>query len=230
MIQAEDVTGLTPATLGESENVDVGQQVVAVGSPFGLDAHRHQRHRQRARPPGQRRCRRRAATRPSIPPSRPTRRSTPATPAAPLVDLDGHVVGINSSIGPPARRRRRAGSIGLGFAIPIDDVLEIVEQLAAGETPTHALLGIGVDDAITSSTDVQITDGALVGEIGDGSAAEDAGLENGDVITAVDDHESPAPTRSSPPIRSYRPGDEVSVTFQRDGDEQDTTVTLESDG
>jgi putative serine protease PepD len=77
---------------------------------------------------------------------------------------------------------------------------------------------------------VQITDGALVGEIGDGSAAEDAGLENGDVITRVDDQEITSADSLIATIRSYRPGDEVTVTFQRDGDEQEATVTLESDG
>ena len=86
--------------------------------------------------------------------------------------MAGNVVGINSSIRSSGSASTQAGSIGLGFAIPIDDVLEIVDQLAAGEPPTHARLGIGVEDANTASTAVQITDGAVVGEITEGSAAE----------------------------------------------------------
>ena len=89
------------------------------------------------------------------------------------------------------------------------------------------MLGIGVDDAITASTDVQITDGALVGEIGDGSAAEDAGLESGDVITRVDDQEITSADSLIATIRSYRPGDEVTVTFQRDGERASTRLRLE---
>ena len=144
--------------------------------------------------------------------------------------MNGHVVGINSSIRSAGSTTTPAGSIGLGFAIPIDDVLAIVDQLASGETPTHARLGIGVNDAITASTDVQITDGALVGEITDSSAAEDAGLEPGDVITRIGEQEITSADSLIATIRSYRPGDEVTVTFQRDGESQETTVALESDG
>jgi putative serine protease PepD len=77
---------------------------------------------------------------------------------------------------------------------------------------------------------VQITDGAVVGEITEGSAAADAGLRQGDVITKVDDHEITSADSLIATIRSYRPGDEVTLTLQRDDEEQTTTVTLESDG
>ena len=229
VIQAEDVSDLTPATMGTSGNVDVGQQVVAIGSPFGLDATVTSGIVSALDRPVN--VGTDAEGNSTVYPAIQTDAAiNPGNSGGPLVDMEGHVVGINSSIRSTGSTSVQAGSIGLGFAIPIDEVLEIVDQLAAGETPTHAMLGIGVDDAMTASTDVQITDGALVGEIGDGSAADDAGLENGDVITRVDDREITSADSLIATIRSYRPGDEVTVTFQRDGEEQEATVTLESDG
>ncbi len=228
VIQAEDVSGLTPATMGKSENIDVGQQVVAIGSPFGLDATVTSGIVSALDRPVN--VGTDTAGNATVYPAIQTDAAiNPGNSGGPLVDMEGHVVGINSSIRSTGSAYTQAGSIGLGFAIPIDDVLEIVDQLADGETPTHARLGIGVEDAITASTAVQITDGALVGEISDGSAAEDAGLEPGDVITRVDDQEITGADSLIATIRSYRPGDEVTVTFQRDGEEQTATVTLESD-
>ena len=228
VIQAEDVSGLTPATMGKSENIDVGQQVVAIGSPFGLDATVTSGIVSALDRPvkvgidseGS------ATVYPAI---QTDAAINPGNSGGPLVDMEGHVVGINSSIRSTGSTTAPAGSIGLGFAIPIDDVLEIVDQLAAGETPTHARLGIGVDDAITDSTAVQITDGAVVGDVTDGSAADQAGLKSGDVITRVDDQEVTSANSLIATIRSYRPGADVTVTFQRDGEEQTATATLQSD-
>ena len=70
----------------------------------------------------------------------------PGNSGGPLVDLDGHVIGINSSIRSTGSTAGEAGSIGLGFAIPIDEVLPVIEQMKAGETPTHARLGVSVQD------------------------------------------------------------------------------------
>ena len=81
----------------------------------------------------------------------------PGNSGGPLVDMQGRVVGINASIRPADTGGE--GSIGLGFAIPIDEVLPIVEQMKDGETPTHARLGITVRDA-ADTTGAEITDGA----------------------------------------------------------------------
>jgi putative serine protease PepD len=228
VIQAEDVSGLTPATMGKSENVDVGQQVVAIGSPFGLDATVTSGIVSALDRPVN--VGTDTAGNATVYPAIQTDAAiNPGNSGGPLVDMEGHVVGINSSIRSTGSESAQAGSIGLGFAIPIDEVLEVVDQLAAGETPTHARLGIGVEDATLTSTAVQITDGAVVGEVTDGSSADAAGLESGDVITRVDEQEVTSANSLIATIRSYRPGDEVTVTFQRDGEEQTTTATLESD-
>ena len=228
VIQAEDVSGLTPATIGKSDNVDVGQEVVAIGSPFGLDATVTSGIVSALDRPVN--VGTDSAGNATVYPAIQTDAAiNPGNSGGPLVDMEGHVIGINSSIRSTGSAYTQAGSIGLGFAIPIDDVLDIVDQLADGETPTHARLGIGVEDAATTQTAVQITDGATVGEVTQGSAAGDAGLRTGDVITRVDEQEITSADSLIATIRSYRPGDEVAVTYQRDGEEQTATVTLESD-
>ncbi len=228
VIQAEGVEGLTPATMGTSGNVDVGQQVVAIGSPFGLDATVTSGIVSALNRPVN--VGTDAEGNATVYPAIQTDAAiNPGNSGGPLVDMEGNVIGINSSIRSGGSSTTQAGSIGLGFAIPIDEVMAIVEDLAAGETPAHARLGIGVQDAATTSTAVRISDGAVVGEITDGSAAQAAGLQSGDVITRVDEEEITSADSLIATVRSYRPGDEVTITFQRDGEEQTATVTLESD-
>ena len=127
--------------------------------------------------------------------------------------MRGEVVGINSSIRSVSSSvAGEAGSIGLGFAIPMDNVLPIVDQLRNGETPTHARLGVSVVDA--NSNDGLLT-GAGIGEVSPGSAAEEAGLEQGDVITKVDDQVISDSESLVATIRGHRPGDEVTLTVVR---------------
>ena len=144
--------------------------------------------------------------------------------------MAGHVVGINSSIrtAGPSEPGAAAGSIGLGFAIPIDEVMGVIEQMENGETPTHARLGISVED-VAGGTGALVEDGARVSQVSDGSAAKDAGLSDGDIITKVDDTLITGADSLVATIRSYRPGDEVTVTYTRDGDEHEVTLTLDSD-
>ena len=147
---------------------------------------------------------------------------------APLVDLDGNVVGINSAIRTSgSSAESQGGSIGLGFAIPIDEARPIVEQLAAGETPTHARIGVTVSDAVAASG--VTTAGAKVEEATPGSAGEKAGLEAGDVITSVDGIPVNGADGLVATIRKYRPGDEVTIAYERGGSTEKTTLTLDSD-
>jgi putative serine protease PepD len=92
--------------------------------------------------------------------------------------------------------------------------------MAAGETPTHARLGIRITDD---------EDGARIAEVTEGSTAAEAGIEPGDVITSVDDRRITGADSLVATIRSYRPGDEVEVTWTRDGESRTATVTLDSD-
>jgi putative serine protease PepD len=224
VIKAQDVSGLTPATIGKSANLGVGEGVVAIGSPFGLDATVTSGIVSALDRPvnvgsddqGN------STTYPAI---QTDAAINPGNSGGPLVDMTGAVVGINSSIRTAASQSPfgqpgGSGSIGLGFAIPIDEVMPIVDQMAAGETPTHARLGIRVaDDAA----------GARIAAVDEGSTAAEAGIRTGDVITSVDDRRITGADSLVATIRSYRPGDQVEVTWTRDGESQSATVTLDSD-
>jgi putative serine protease PepD len=223
VIRATDVSGLTPATIGKSANLGVGEGVVAIGSPYGLDATVTSGIVSALDRPvnvgsddqGN------STTYPAI---QTDAAINPGNSGDPLVDMTGAVVGINSSIRTAASQspygQSEAGSIGLGFAIPIDEVMPIVDQMAAGETPTHARLGIRVGDDES---------GARITEVTEGSTAAEAGIEPGDVITSIDDRRITGADSLVATIRSYRPGDQVEVTWTRDGESQSASVTLDSD-
>ena len=221
VIQAEDVSGLQPATLGSSDDLEVGEEVVAIGSPFGLES---------TVTSGIVSALNRPVTASStgetgatvFPAVQTDAAINPGNSGGPLVNMNGQVIGINSAI-----YGQSGGSIGLGFAIPIDLARSIADQLVDGETPTHARIGISVTDAVES--DQITTIGARIEEVSDDSAGADAGLEAGDVVTEVDGRRVTSANGLIALIRSYRPGDEVSVTYLRDGDEHETDVTLDSD-
>ncbi|WP_341241596.1 trypsin-like peptidase domain-containing protein [uncultured Nocardioides sp.] len=230
VIQAEGVEGLTPATIGKSEDLRVGQAVVAIGSPFGLDATVTSGIVSALdRPVG---VASDASGDATIYPAIQTDAAiNPGNSGGPLVDTFGNVVGINSSIRTSGSSSGAGGSIGLGFSIPIDEVLPIVEQMAAGEEPTHARLGISVSDAgITEGqSGAEAVIGALVREVGEDSTAGAAGLETGDVVVRVDDTMITGSDSLVATIRSYRPGDTVTLTFVRDGEERSVELELDSD-
>jgi putative serine protease PepD len=229
VIQAEGVDDLTAATIGQSANLDVGQDVVAFGAPFGLDSTVTSGIVSALDRPvnvgsdseGN------STTYPAI---QTDAAINPGNSGGPLVDMSGAVVGINSSIRTASQGspygESSGGSIGLGFAIPIDEVLPIVDQMIAGEAPTHARLGIRVSDAGTAAEGAS---GATVEEVTEGSTAADGGLEPGDVITRIEDHAITDADSLVATIRSYRPGDEVEVTWLRDGEEQTASLELDSD-
>ena len=228
VIKAEGVEGLDAATIGKSANLDVGQEVVAVGSPFGLDATVTSGIVSALDRPvsvgsdgdGS------STTYPAI---QTDAAINPGNSGGPLVDMTGAVVGINSSIrtassSSPFGQQSAGGSIGLGFAIPIDEVMPIVDQMSAGETPTHARLGIQVGDP-----QVGDTVGAVVRSVADGSTAAEGGLRAGDVITGVDDARITGADSLVATIRSYRPGDTADVTWLRGDEEQSASMELDSD-
>ncbi|QCX28379.1 S1C family serine protease [Nocardioides jishulii] len=227
LIQAEGVTDLTPATIGKSSNLQVGQQVVAIGSPFGLDATVTSGIISALNRPvnvGTADNQGNSTTYPAI---QTDAAINPGNSGGPLVDMTGSVVGINSSIRTASSGSgQESGSIGLGFAIPIDEILPIIDQMKEGEKPTHARLGIRVSD--TEGTDSD-TVGALVREVNQDAAAEAAGLKPGDVITKIDDKPIDGADALVATVRSFRPGDEVKVTFVRDGKERTVDLKLGSD-
>jgi putative serine protease PepD len=235
VIKAEGVSGLTPATIGSSDKIKVGENVVAIGSPFGLEATVTSGivsalnrpvsvgSSDESQTPGA------ASGQDTTYPAIQTDAAiNPGNSGGPLVDLNGDVVGINSSIRTASSGldSSSGGSIGLGFAIPIDNVWPIVQQLRAGETPTHARMGVSVNDAASQGG---LMTGAGVQSVTAGGAAAKAGLKKGDVITKVDDDLISGSESLVATVRGHRPGDEVTLQVSNGGDSRTVEVTLDSD-
>lgn len=223
VIQAEGVSDLTAASLGSSEEIAVGEQVVAIGSPLGLEGTVTSgiiSAVQRPVSPGEQGGSQ--GGQPTVIDALQTDAPiNPGNSGGPLVNMNGEVIGINSAIvtgGPQSQ-----GSIGLGFAIPIDQARPIAEQLIENGEASHARIGVGVTDATGETT------GAQVASVEGGGSAAEAGLQEGDIITMINDRHVPNATTLIAATRSYRPEDTVSLTYVRDGEEQTTEVTLGSD-
>ncbi len=230
VIKVDGVDGLVPATLGKSGNLAVGQNVVAVGSPFGLSstvttgivsALDRPVSVGQVSPASQQ-----SAVYPAI---QTDAAINPGNSGGPLVNLEGQVVGINASIRTSSDSTMgsgQSGSIGLGFAIPIDEVAPIIDQIRNGEAPTHARIGISVSDA--TGTD-GLPRGAQVETVEAGTAGADAGLKTGDVVTELNGEQVTSSDALVALIRSLRPGDDVTLTVSRGGGTQELKATLMSD-
>jgi putative serine protease PepD len=236
VIKADDVDGLTPARLGNSSDLVVGDTVLAIGSPLGLegsvsagivsavnraiDLGSPQQGTPFEDEDDQ------AATSAVIDAIQTDAAINPGNSGGPLINTAGEVVGINTAIASLAGGGfgDQAGSIGLGFAVPIDDARVIAEQLIEDGEATHAYMGVRIADATeTGDEDVR---GVVVAGVERGSPAADAGLQEGDVITAVDGEAVRDPAALTSNIRGHAPGDRVTLTVNRDGDETEVTVTL----
>ena len=228
VIRAQGVDGLDPADLGDSDALDVGDGVVAIGSPFGLTATVTSGIVSALnRPVSVGSSESDSTTYPAI---QTDAAINPGNSGGPLVNMAGQVVGINSSIrSSTSALGGEAGSIGLGFAIPISKVLPIVDQLRNGETATHARLGVTVSQSQDGDSQEDLRPGAGIEVVEEGSSAEEAGLEPGDLVTRVDDEVIVGVESLVATIRGYRPGDEVTLTVVRDGEELELKATLDSD-
>ncbi|SDF45233.1 S1C family serine protease [Klenkia brasiliensis] len=216
-----DKPGLVAASLAEGGDVVVGDPVVAIGSPLGL-----------------------AGTVTSGIVSaldRPVRLSgegsdtnavisaiqtdapiNPGNSGGALVDVTGAVIGINTAIASLGGNGTTGGSIGLGFAIPIEKVRGIAEQLISTGTAVHASLGVQAR-SVTDGT----RDGALVVNVEPGSPAEAAGIEEQDVLIAVDGQPVGSSEELQVAIDSKSPGDTVTIELVRGGgSSQEVQATL----
>jgi putative serine protease PepD len=229
VIQAEGVSGLSPATLGTSSSLRVGEQVVAIGSPFGLDSTVTSGIVSALdRPVDASNNAPRPSSSDSIFAGIQTDAAiNPGNSGGALVNMQGQVIGINSAIySPTSSDTAQGGSVGLGFAIPIDEARPIAEQLRNGETATHARLGVSIQDATNSEG---LVDGAKVQDVTAGSAAAAAGLKVGDVITSIGGQPVTGADSLVALVRTYRPDDKVSLGVNHNGNTQTFTVTLGSD-
>jgi putative serine protease PepD len=224
IIKAEGVSGLSPARIGDSDALDVGEGVVAIGSPFGLEATVTSGIVSSLNRPVAVGGENGGDT--IYPAIQTDAAINPGNSGGPLVNLKGQVIGVNSSIRTSSSSLGgEGGSIGLGFAIPISKVLPVVEQLRNGETPTHARLGVTVSNKIEDG----LATGAGIESVEAGSAGDAAGLKSGDVVLKVDDEVISSVDSLVATIRGYRPGDDVKLTVMRDGKTITIDATLDSD-
>ena len=227
LIQIADARGLTPAELGVSGDVRVGDDVVAIGNALNLGG-----------PPSVTEGIISATDR-SIQAQDITLDNLIQTDAAinpgnsggPLLDAQGQVVAINTAIIDTAQN--------IGFAIAIDSIKPLIDEIKQGRgtiTPESAFLGVRTKDVGTVTPDVlsqygvKTSDGAFVVDIEPGSAAGAGGLRLGDVITAVDGRPMSSSKDVIDAVREHQAGDEITVTFERDGQIQSLVVRLGSRG
>jgi putative serine protease PepD len=198
---------LHPLSLGDSSKVSVGDGVVAIGSPFGLEETVTSGIVS-------------ALHRSMDAPNNFTINDSIQTDAAinhgnsggPLLDLHGRVIGVNAQI-----ESDSGGSDGVGFAIPSNTVRSIVSQLISSGNVSHAYLGVSVQ-AVSAGVEVE--------QVRSGTPAQRAGLRTGDVITAIDGTKVSTTAQLQGAIDAKQPGDTVSLTYERNGKTHTAEVRL----
>ncbi|MDT3399636.1 trypsin-like peptidase domain-containing protein, partial [Streptomyces sp. B1866] len=222
---------LDPLPLGDSDKVAVGDATVAIGAPFGLSGTVttgivSAKNRPVASSDS-------GGGNPSYMSALQTDASiNPGNSGGPLLNADGAVIGINSAIKPggggsPFGGESQSGSIGLGFAIPINQARNVAEQLLATGQPVYPAIKATVD-LKDSGEGAKIADSNQDGSpsVVPGGPADRAGLRPGDLITKLDDTAIDSGPTLISEIWAHKPGDKVSLTYERDGKEKTVEVTL----
>ncbi|MEU4223988.1 trypsin-like peptidase domain-containing protein [Nonomuraea sp. NPDC026600] len=236
VIRADGVSGLTKASLGDSDQIQVGDSVLAIGSPLGLDGSvtagivsalnrtvtvGGEQEQQQQVPPGwgqQQQQGQESETTTLGDAIQTDAAINPGNSGGALVNAAGQVIGINSAI---ATNGGSSGNIGVGFAIPVNTAKQVSDQLISGGKVTHAFLGVSVTDA---TGDVP---GALIRQVTSGSPADKAGLKQGDLITKIGNTPVEGGDTVVGQVRGFKVGQQVQITYMRDGKSSNVTVTLQ---
>jgi putative serine protease PepD len=217
---------LPAAALGQSRSLVVGDPVIAIGSPLGLSGtvttgivSALNRTVDVPSSGGQRN--------PLFNAVQTDAAINPGNSGGALVNARGEVIGINSAIatlggGGLFGGEQSGGSIGVGFAIPIDEARSVAEEIIRTGRATHPSIGVAATTVAGEDRE-----GALVRELTPGGGAGRAGLEPGDLIVKVEDEDVTSVDELILAIRSHKVGDEVTVTYLRDGRTRTATVTLQ---
>ena len=214
-----DRTGLPALTLGNSDQVRVGDLVVAIGAPLGLDGTVTSGIVSALDRPVM--AGESASDVSYINAVQTDAAINPGNSGGPLLDTAGNVIGVNSAIATLAIGGE-AGNIGLGFAIPSNSASRVADEIIATGTSKTPLMGVQLDPAYS---DV----GARVSSVTAGSGAEAAALRQGDIVLAVDGRPIADATELVVAIRSYAPGDTIEIEFARDGRIQIAELVLGDD-
>ncbi|MEV7006917.1 trypsin-like peptidase domain-containing protein [Streptosporangium sp. NPDC051022] len=231
VIRAENVSDLTKATIGDSDKIKVGDSVLAIGSPLGLSGSVTAgivsalnrtltvgEQQQQQLPPGWGGSLQQQGSGPTtIGGAIQTDAAiNPGNSGGALVNAAGEVIGINSAIATNGGE----GSIGVGFAIPINTAKQVAKQLIETGKVTHAFLGVSLADATGD------TAGALVGQVTEGSPAAQAGIRQGDLITKINNTPVESAATVIGAVRGFKPGDKATIVYLRNGQSQTAEVTL----
>ncbi|MCI7551627.1 MAG: trypsin-like peptidase domain-containing protein [Actinomycetaceae bacterium] len=231
VIQLQDPPqGLTIANFGDSSDLQVGQEVAAIGNPLGLSSTMTTGIISALNRPVQTQGEQqgRLTTQGSQVVTNAIQLDAAVNPGnsgGPLFDASGKVIGITSSIASITNGGSQAGSIGLGFAIPINLAKNVSQQLIESGVAEHAFLGVSITDGIASANGENRL-GAEVQHVEPGGPAQRGGIQVGDVVTKVNDLEVSGATSLTGYVRQFSTGDVVTLTFVRDGKLQETDVTL----
>ena len=219
VLKVDSVKGLPPAPLGLSRQMRVGQTVVAIGSPLGLSS---------TVTSGIVSALDRPVTTGSgtassyIDAVQTDAAINPGNSGGPLVNMRGEVVGMNSAIATTGGTfGGEAGNIGVGFAIPMEQVRVTAQQILSTGKAEYPVIGANVNTADT-------TDGAQIVKVLTGTPADRAGLENGDRVVAVAGHRVTDGISLIVAIRAHRPGETLRFTVVRDGHERVVPITLDA--
>jgi len=219
-----DKTGLTPLTLGDSDAVVVGDSVIAIGSPLGLSS---------TVTTGIVSALHRPVTAGDSPESasfidaiQTDAAINPGNSGGPLINSAGEVIGVNSAIANLSALGSAAGSVGLGFAIPSNQVRRTVDEIIATGSATYPVVGVQLDntydgEGVKVAVEVDGASGVI-----SGGPADDAGIKPGDIVTAIDGRVITRGDELVVAIRAKAPSDTVVLTVLRDGEKVDIPVVL----
>ncbi|MGY1751928.1 trypsin-like peptidase domain-containing protein [Blastococcus sp. SYSU D01042] len=231
VLRLEGAEGLTPATFADSDDVQVGDVAVAIGAPLGLSntvtdgiISATDRAVQTGSTPSEATVIDAIQTDAAI---------NPGNSGGALVNGAGEVIGINTAIATVASGGvggdAQSGNIGVGFAIPSNAAKRIADEIRETGKATRAFLGVSATTA-AAGRNTEVGTGAEVVSLEPDSAAGDAGIEVGDVITAIGDRPITSSTELTAAVRSEAPGATVELTVRRGSSERTVEVTLGTTG
>ena len=233
VIKAKDASGLTPVEIGDSDDLIIGEWVMTIGSPFGLEqsvatgivsaTSRSQIVNASTDQYGN------STGESTIYPNmiQTDAAINPGNSGGALVDADGKLIGINTLI-----TSYSGNYSGVGFAIPVNYAVNLAQQIIDGKTPTHAQLGVSLSTVNAQNAQrygLSADAGAYVAAVSEGSGAAEAGLQEGDIITKFDGENVESASDLMLDVRSKNPGDKVTLDVNRNGETKQIEVTLGSD-
>ncbi len=233
VVKARDASGLTPMDIGDSDDLIIGEWVMSIGSPFGLEQSVATGIVS-------------ATSRSQIMPASTDQYGNatgqasvyanmiqtdaainPGNSGGALVNSEGALIGINTLI-----TSYSGNYSGVGFAIPVNYAVNIAQQIMDGKTPTHAQLGVSlstVTPQLAQRYGLAVDSGAYIAAVSPDSGAAAAGLEAGDIVTKFDDRDVASADDLMLDVRGQNPGDTVVLQVNRNGEVSDVEVTLGSD-